>query len=65
MPVSVVVGGQFGSEGKGKAALEIARRSSETPRLHNPSVIAWKREIRGKTNHRSERSIAAVLRSVP
>ncbi len=29
MPVSVVVGGQFGSEGKGKVVLEIARRSSE------------------------------------
>ena len=29
MPVSVVVGGQFGSEGKGKVALEIARRSYE------------------------------------
>ncbi len=29
MPISVVVGGQFGSEGKGKVALEIARRSSE------------------------------------
>lgn len=26
MPVSVVVGGQFGSEGKGKVALELARR---------------------------------------
>jgi adenylosuccinate synthase len=26
MPVSVVVGGQFGSEGKGKSALEIVRR---------------------------------------
>jgi adenylosuccinate synthase len=26
MPVSVVVGGQFGSEGKGKVALEIVRR---------------------------------------
>lgn len=26
MPVSVVVGGQFGSEGKGKVALDIARR---------------------------------------
>jgi adenylosuccinate synthase len=26
MPVSVVVGGQYGSEGKGKVALEIARR---------------------------------------
>jgi adenylosuccinate synthase len=25
MPVSVVVGGQFGSEGKGKVALELAR----------------------------------------
>jgi adenylosuccinate synthase len=28
MPVSVVVGGQFGSEGKGKVALEIVRRDS-------------------------------------
>ena len=28
MPVSVVIGGQFGSEGKGKTALEIVRRSS-------------------------------------
>lgn len=27
MPVSVVVGGQFGSEGKGKVSLEIVRRS--------------------------------------
>ena len=29
MPVSVVVGGQFGSEGKGKTALEIVRRTAE------------------------------------
>lgn len=29
MPVSIVVGGQFGSEGKGKVSLEIARRSVE------------------------------------
>lgn len=29
MPVSIVVGGQFGSEGKGKVALEIARRANE------------------------------------
>ena len=29
MPVSIVVGGQFGSEGKGKVALEIARRAPE------------------------------------
>src|SRR5690348_4791126 len=28
MPVSIVVGGQFGSEGKGKVALELRRRSS-------------------------------------
>lgn len=27
MPVSIVVGGQFGSEGKGKVALELARRT--------------------------------------
>lgn len=32
MPVSVVIGGQFGSEGKGKVALEIVRR--------DPSVAA-------------------------
>jgi adenylosuccinate synthase len=30
MPVSVVVGGQFGSEGKGKTALEIVRRDPST-----------------------------------
>lgn len=28
MPVSVVVGGQFGSEGKGKVALDLARRTN-------------------------------------
>jgi adenylosuccinate synthase len=28
MPISVVVGGQFGSEGKGKTALEIARQTT-------------------------------------
>lgn len=28
MPVSVVIGGQFGSEGKGKTALEIVRRNT-------------------------------------
>ena len=29
MPVSIVIGGQFGSEGKGKVALEIVRRAPE------------------------------------
>lgn len=29
MPVSIVVGGQFGSEGKGKVALELARTAKE------------------------------------
>lgn len=29
MPISIVVGGQFGSEGKGKVALEIVRRTRE------------------------------------
>lgn len=29
MPVSIVVGGQFGSEGKGKVALELARAAKE------------------------------------
>jgi adenylosuccinate synthase len=32
MPVSIVVGGQFGSEGKGKVALEMVRR--------DPSIVA-------------------------
>lgn len=32
MPVSIVVGGQFGSEGKGKVALELVRRST-TPTI--------------------------------
>ena len=27
MPVAIVVGGQFGSEGKGKIALELSRRA--------------------------------------
>ncbi len=40
MPVSVVVGGQFGSEGKGKVALEIVRR--------DPSVAAVTEEARGQ-----------------
>lgn len=30
MPVSIVVGGQFGSEGKGKVALELARNAKES-----------------------------------
>ncbi len=29
MPVSIVIGGQFGSEGKGKISLELARRSKQ------------------------------------
>ena len=29
MPVSIVIGGSFGSEGKGKTALELVRRSRE------------------------------------
>lgn len=35
MPVSIVVGGQFGSEGKGKVALEIVRRAHG----HNPVAV--------------------------
>jgi adenylosuccinate synthase len=30
MPVTIVVGGQFGSEGKGKTALELVRRQGAT-----------------------------------
>src|SRR5687768_4125247 len=29
MPVSIVVGGQYGSEGKGKVSLELARKATE------------------------------------
>lgn len=35
MPMSIVVGGQYGSEGKGKVALEIARR-------HGPDIVAMR-----------------------
>lgn len=41
MPVSIVIGGQFGSEGKGKTALEIVRRSHEAvvvARVGGPNV---------------------------
>ena len=41
MPVSIVIGGQFGSEGKGKTALEIVRRSEEevvTVRVGGPDT---------------------------
>ena len=41
MPVSIVVGGQFGSEGKGKTALEVVRRSQEevvTMRVGGPDT---------------------------
>lgn len=36
MPVSVVVGGQYGSEGKGKVALELARRDPNTTIVVRP-----------------------------
>jgi adenylosuccinate synthase len=36
MPVSVVVGGQYGSEGKGKVALEMARRDPNTTIVVRP-----------------------------
>ena len=41
MPVSIVIGGQFGSEGKGKTALELVRRSKEevvTMRVGGPDT---------------------------
>jgi hypothetical protein len=42
MPVSIVVGGQFGSEGKGKVALEIVRRDRTVLRLYG-----WGAQIPG------------------
>jgi adenylosuccinate synthase len=35
MPVSIIVGGQYGSEGKGKVSLEVARE-------HGPDIIAMR-----------------------
>jgi adenylosuccinate synthase len=59
MPVSIVVGGQFGSEGKGKVALEIVRR--------DPNVAAVVRVGGTNSGHtavgRSGRTY--VLRQIP
>ena len=59
MPVSIVIGGQFGSEGKGKTALEIVRRSEEpviTVRVGGPNS--------GHTAYDQSR-IKYVLRQLP
>ena len=67
MPVSVVVGGQFGSEGKGKVALEIVRR--------DPTVAAAVRVggtnsghtgvgAEGKTHALRQLPAAAIDRSI-
>ena len=41
MPVSVVVGGQFGSEGKGKVAFHVARtrRAAAVARVGGPNSV--------------------------
>ena len=44
MPVSIVIGGQFGSEGTGKIALEIVKRSAEpvtVVRVGGPQLGAY------------------------
>src|SRR5262245_39691420 len=67
MPVSIVVGGQFGSEGKGKVALEIVRRHPMTAAVvrvggTNSGHTAVDRQ--GKTHSLRQLPAAAVDRSV-
>ena len=60
MPVSIVVGGQFGSEGKGKVALELARRSQKT----NVTLVRVGGPNSGHTGYDLERKKFA-LRQLP
>ncbi|MGE4063735.1 MAG: adenylosuccinate synthetase [Rhodospirillaceae bacterium] len=66
MPVSVVVGGQFGSEGKGKIALELVRRERATTVVRvggtNSGHTAISRD--GKTYALRQLPAACIDRSV-
>ncbi|MDE2498560.1 MAG: adenylosuccinate synthetase [Alphaproteobacteria bacterium] len=59
MPLSIVVGGQFGSEGKGKVALEIVRRDS--------SCVAAVRVGGSNSGHTAvdRHGVTRVLRQIP
>ena len=59
MPVSVVVGGQFGSEGKGKIALEIVRRDANVA-----AVVRVGGPNSGHTGV-SRNGVRFVLRQIP
>ena len=60
MPVSIVVGGQFGSEGKGKVALEIVRRAHK----HNPVAVRVGGPNSGHTAY-DRSGVRWVLRQLP
>lgn len=63
MPVSIVVGGQFGSEGKGKVALELVRAAKKTE-TDNVAVVRVGGPNSGHTGYdRSKRKFA--LRQLP
>jgi adenylosuccinate synthase len=66
MPVSIVVGGQFGSEGKGKVALEIVRREAAAAviRVGGTNSGHTAVGIDGKTYALRQLPAAAIDRSV-
>jgi adenylosuccinate synthase len=66
MPVSVVVGGQFGSEGKGKVALELARLRSAVAavRVGGPNSGHTAIDVTGKTHVFRHLPTAALLPDV-
>lgn len=66
MPVSIVVGGQFGSEGKGKIALEIVRREAAAAviRVGGTNSGHTAVGIDGKTYALRQLPAAAIDRSV-
>ena len=66
MPISIVVGGQFGSEGKGKVALEIVRREAVAAviRVGGTNSGHTAVGIDGKTYALRQLPAAAVDRSV-
>ena len=59
MPVSVVVGGQYGSEGKGKIALETVRRDTTTTLVVRPGGTNSGHTGFSRTGHRH------ILRQLP
>jgi adenylosuccinate synthase len=66
MPVSVVVGGQFGSEGKGKVALELARLRGAVAaiRVGGPNSGHTAIDVSGKARVFRQLPTAVLLRDV-